>query len=227
METIGHPTWFGPLIIAVNRIHSQWYKRSQGIQQTGSAVWLPLNGTTEADRSKSTFWGAQRILWKWYVVPFGPKNTPPYVNGQGVSEFTFRLMLHRWNCHLTPHFARTFEHLAIFFAIHAGLKVHPEKCVFAMEKNEFRGHCVSAEGLSPQEEILAMLDLLSTDMSGLRSAFGLFSSFRKFVCGFSVIASPLHSLRIDTHWYIYLIKDVTQMFFQASAHTLTKHTSIR
>ena len=32
----------------------------------------------ESDRAKTAFWGAQRILWEWCVVPFGLKNAPPY-----------------------------------------------------------------------------------------------------------------------------------------------------
>ena len=30
------------------------------------------------DRCKTAFWGANRILWGWLVVPFGLKNAPPY-----------------------------------------------------------------------------------------------------------------------------------------------------
>ena len=30
------------------------------------------------DRTKTAFWGANRILWEWLVVPFGLKNAPPY-----------------------------------------------------------------------------------------------------------------------------------------------------
>ena len=90
------------------------------------------------------------------------------------------------------------KHLSAVFARlrHAGLKVHPGKCVFAVDQIDFLGHCVSAEGLSPQQEkVSAVRDLPApTDISSLRSALGLFSYYRKFVKGFSVIASPLHSL---------------------------------
>ena len=36
----------------------------------------------EADRAKTAFWGAQRILWEWCVVPFGLKNAPSYFQKQ-------------------------------------------------------------------------------------------------------------------------------------------------
>ena len=101
------------------------------------------------------------------------------------------------------------EHLKHLYAVfarlrHAGLKVHPGKCVFAVDQIDFLGHCVSAEGLSPQQEkVSAVRDLPAPiDISSLRSALGLFSYYRKFVKGFRlqdsgfklVIASPLHSL---------------------------------
>ena len=32
----------------------------------------------QEDRAKTTFWGANKILWEWLVVLFGLKNAPPY-----------------------------------------------------------------------------------------------------------------------------------------------------
>ena len=36
---------------------------------------MPLR---EEDWCKTAFWGANRQLWEWLVVPFGLKNAPPY-----------------------------------------------------------------------------------------------------------------------------------------------------
>ena len=65
-----------------------------------------------------------------------------------------------------------------------------------MDAVDFLGHRVRAEGLQPREEKLAVVRKLPTliDLAILRSALSLFSDYRKFVKGFSTIASPLHQL---------------------------------
>lgn len=61
---------------------------------------------------------------------------------------------------------------------------------------EFLGHRLSAAGLSPQEEKVAVVRDFPApiDISSLRRASGLFSYYRKFVKNFSEIASPLNNL---------------------------------
>ena len=166
-------------------------------------------GLRECDRSKTAFWGAHRILWEWCVVPFGLKNAPPYFQRQ-MDKVLINMSFARcyiddivvWSENLQDHL----KHLsAVFDRLRkAGLKVHPGKCEFALDKINFLGHCVSAEGLSPQQEkVTAVRDLPApTDISSLRSALGLFSYYRKFVQGFSVLASPLHLLlRKGEKWH--------------------------
>ena len=127
-------------------------------------------------------------MWEWCVVPFGLKNAPSYFQKQ-MDKVLINLPFARcyiddiviWSdtieqhmTHLTQVFKRLRE---------ARLKVHPGKCVFAVDKTDFLGHSISAEGLSPQEEkVAAVRDLTSpVDISSLRSALGLFSYYRKFV----------------------------------------------
>ena len=135
------------------------------------------------------------------MVPFGLKNAPPYFQKQ-MDKVLINMPFARchiddiviWSTNLEEHL----KHLSPVFARsrQAGLKVHPGKCVFAVNQIDFLGHCVSAEGLSPQQEkVAATRDLPApTDVLSLLSALGLFSYYRKFVKGFSIIASPLNSL---------------------------------
>ena len=155
----------------------------------------------EEDRGKTAFWGAQRMLWEWCVVPFGLKNAPSYFQRQ-MDKVLAGLPFARcyiddiliWSSNLKEHLM----HLSAVFARlkDAHLKVHPGKCQFAVDSIDFLGHHVSAAGLSPQaEKVAAVRDLAApTDISSLRSALGLFSYYRKFVSGFSKIAAPLNEL---------------------------------
>ena len=122
------------------------------------------------------------------MVPFGLKNAPSYFQ-KHTDKVLINLSFARcyiddiviWSDtieqHVT-HSAQVFKRLR-----EAVLKVHPGKCVFVVDKIDFLGHSISAEGLSPQEEkVAAVRDLTSpVDISSLRSALGLFSYYRKFV----------------------------------------------
>ena len=160
------------------------------------------------DRCKTAFWGANRILWEWLVVPFGLKNAPPYFQrrmDQVLQDLPF------CRCYIDDIviWSRTVEehlhHLQVVFQRlrEAGLKVHPGKCVFGADSIDFLGHRISANKLEPQQDKLAAVrDLPApTDLSGLRAALGLFSYYRKFVEHFSSIAFPLNSLmKKDRPW---------------------------
>ena len=99
-------------------------------------------GILEADRSKTAFWGAQRILWEWCVVPFGLKNAPPYFQRQ-MDKVLAGLPFARcyiddiviWSRNVEEHL----KHISAVFARlrDAGLKVHPGKCQFAVDRIDF------------------------------------------------------------------------------------------
>ena len=153
------------------------------------------------DQAKTAFWGANRILWEWLVVPFGLKNAPPYFQRR-MDEVLKDLPFCRcyiddiiiWSKSIGEHL----QHLQVVFERlrQAGLKVHPGKCVFGADSIDFLGHQISADKLEPQQDKLAAVrDLPSpTDISSLRAALGLFSYYIKFVLHFSSIAFPLNSL---------------------------------
>ena len=146
---------------------------------------MPLR---EEDRAKTAFWGANRILWEWLVVPFGLKNAPPYFQRR-MDEVLRDLPFCR--CYIddiiiwSTSFEEHLQHLQVVFdrLRKAGLKVHPGKCVFGADSIDFLGHRILADKLEPQQDKLAAVrDLPSpTDISSLRAALGLFSYYRKFV----------------------------------------------
>ena len=135
------------------------------------------------------------------MVPSGLKNAPSYFQRQ-MDKVLAGLSFARCYIDDIVIWSATFEehltHLSAVFARlrDANLKVHPGKCQFAVDSIDFLGHHVSAAGLSPQvEKLAAVRDLAApTDISSLRSALGLFSYYRKFVSGFSKLASPLNEL---------------------------------
>ena len=55
---------------------------------------MPLR---QEDRAKTAFWGFNRIMWEWLVVPFGLKNPPPYFQRRMdhiLRDIPFLQMLH-------------------------------------------------------------------------------------------------------------------------------------
>ena len=78
----------------------------------------------------------------------------------------------------------------------AGLRLKPKKCNFAQESVEYLGHVVSAAGIRTNPTKLRAVEKYPTpaNVKSLRSFLGLASYYRRFVPGFSKVASPLNAL---------------------------------
>jgi len=78
----------------------------------------------------------------------------------------------------------------------AGLKLKASKCSLLQQRVAFLGHVVSSNGLEVQEEKVSTVRSwpVPTNLHDLRSYVGFCSYYRRFIEGFSNIASPLHEL---------------------------------
>jgi hypothetical protein len=86
----------------------------------------------------------------------------------------------------------------------AGLRLKAKKCQFLKTSVSYLGHLVTREGIQPDP---AKTDKvvnypLPTNVNEVRSFLGLASYYRRFVPGFSQIATPLHCLlKKDAEFY--------------------------
>ena len=78
----------------------------------------------------------------------------------------------------------------------AGLKLHPEKCHFMQREVSFLGHRLGRDGIGTMDEkVRAVKDWPTpTGQQQLKSFLGLVSYYRRFVRGFSCVATPLFRL---------------------------------
>ena len=156
----------------------------------------------ENDVSKTAF-RTRYGHYEFLVMPFGLTNAPaafmdlmnrvfsPYLD-KFVIVFIDDILVYSGS--LEEHA----EHLRIELKILRERQLYAKfsKCQFWLDKVAFLGHVISAEGISvdPQkiEAIVNWKPL--TNVSEVRSFLGLASYYRKFVEGFSKIATPLTNL---------------------------------
>ena len=93
------------------------------------------------------------------------------------------------------------EHLKHLWLVLETLKKHKlyaklKKCELVQQKVEYTGHYISAEGITVDPRKISTIKdwPASTNVSEVRSFLGLASYYRKFVPGFSAIATSLTSL---------------------------------
>ena len=142
-------------------------------------------------------------LYEWRVMPFGVTNAP--ATYQRLMEVALAGLLFK-SCfcfiddilvigrtfeeHLT-HLSEVFQRLRA-----AGLKLKVKKCHFAQKEVNFLGHIVTKHGVAVDPSKVEKVQKFPapTDVSTIRQFLGLASYYRRYIAGFSTIASPLNAL---------------------------------
>jgi hypothetical protein len=142
-------------------------------------------------------------LYDWAVMPFGLKNATctftrtmsevfKDLGSKFLKVFVDDLNVHseNWDEHL--------QHLnAVLYKLReVNLKLNPNKCYFAAKSITFLGHVVSKEGTRPDPgKIEAILHFPTPKtITSVRSFLGLTGYYRKYIRGYSKLASPLFEL---------------------------------
>ncbi len=142
-------------------------------------------------------------LYEFKVMPYGLCNSP--LTFQRLMEGLLRGL--QWERALIyiddvivmgRSFAETLENLRMVLGRFqdAGLKLKPKKCKLFRSSVNFLGHIVSREGVACDPEKVESITSWPAplNVSEVRSFLGIAQYYRRFVPGFSAVASPLTAL---------------------------------
>jgi len=141
--------------------------------------------------------------YEFLVMPFGLTNAP--ATFQSCMNHIFKKQLRKFLLVFFDDlliYIRTWEehmrHLDEILGImeEHSLYANASKCEFGLTEILYLGHVISAQGVQVhQEKIQAILDWPPPkSLTELRGIFGLFQYYRRFVKGFSQLATPLTNL---------------------------------
>ena len=159
------------------------------------------------DADKTTFI-TRRGTYRFRVLPFGLCNAPATFQrlmDVAMSGLNLEICLVYlddiilFSDTVEQHMERLeqlFQHLD-----QTNLKLKPSKCKLFQTEVLFLGHRLSADGLTTDPEKTRTIQEWPTpkNLKEVRSFLGLCSYYRRFVQGFSEIASPLHELTKKKH----------------------------
>jgi hypothetical protein len=165
-----------------------------------------------AHRDRTAFWLCGQ-LYQYTTMPFGLKNACAKfqrvmdyeIAKAGLSECCLAwvddLLIYSETAdgHLRD-VGRVLDMLAA-----CGQTAHPEKSVFFTNVIEYLGHNVSSYGLTPLQAKVAAIQALTppTNLTELRSKFGLMNYYRVYCPHFSAIAAPLTQLMSPKRPYVW------------------------
>ena len=157
----------------------------------------------EDARSKSAFVTSQG-LFEFLRMPFGLCNAPATfsrvmdtvlrdLKGNQVLVYLDDIIVYSetWEQHLTK-LRNVFDRLRQY-----NLKLKPSKCNFARENVKYLGHLVTSSGIYPDPEKIRAISEIKFPLktkTQVKSFLGMTSYYRRFIKGFSQIASPLYQV---------------------------------
>ncbi|KAL0151774.1 hypothetical protein M9458_052925, partial [Cirrhinus mrigala] len=156
----------------------------------------------EGDELKMAFSTASGH-YEYRVIPFGLANSPSFF--QAFVNEVFRDMLNRWVIVYIDDiliYSRSYaEHIQHVRAVLQRLIKHQlytkeEKCEFHQEKIAFLGYIISPEGVAMDEsKVNAVRNWpRPTTLKELQRFLGFANFYRRFIRGFSTVATPLSSM---------------------------------
>jgi hypothetical protein len=146
--------------------------------------------------------------YEFLKLPFGIRNAPSdfcRIMQQVLGHLTFvEVYLDDITVHSSS-FEEHMKHLSEVFTClrQAGLKVNPEKCVFAKRSIKLLGHIVSGTGIEMDPAKVETVKNMKppSNLKETQIFLGLTGYYRKFVLEYSKIAAPLFNLLKDsTTW---------------------------
>lgn len=154
-------------------------------------------------QDKTTFWWGNQ-LYKYKRLGFGLRNATAHFQRVMDHELMTAGVTGHAGCFVddvliySETFDQHLQHLdqALSRLHQVGLRVHPDKSVFASASVEFLGHVVSAYGMSPHDAKTKAISAMPAprNVADLRSVLGLFNYYRCYVPNFSTHAQPLNDL---------------------------------
>ena len=80
----------------------------------------------------------------------------------------------------------------------ANLRLKPSKCNFAVKEVKYLGHVISKDGISVDQSKVEAVKSFSEpkNTTDIRAFLGLANYYRKFIKGFSEIATPLNMSQV-------------------------------
>ena len=190
---------------AIGESHAKIYS----VIDLASGFWqMPV---AQNSREKTSF-VTQTGQFQWTRMPFGLRNAPisfQKLMSQVFSGLTYKTVIvfmddiicfsRDVNSHIRD-LSQVFDRLRS-----ANLRAKPSKCVFGANSVKYLGHILSSTGILPDPTKTKVIDNFPVprNQKHVRSFLGIANYYRRFIPGYSTIASPLTKLlckNVDFVW---------------------------